>query len=568
MQFAVGRRRQRSFFIVLAFSMATASSSLFGINWKFWKSSPKPSPAMTESVENSKVHYIRIVAGANGNNEVSCTTNKSDISAEDAFVRVVYDTAEESICVVNDEVQQKPQITASNEPPVGFVTKVNKIVDNIAKVTDMGANFDGKKVLADFQEAVMSPEEFSGVLTDFIDKVKKFANDPETIKKAKEQLDFAINKLDNLTKERRKELKKDLDAALIQVRHDLDTTGKKVIDDLMMEINKKFAPGGPFHQIIDSIRALAVKKVFKDVVIYATLAALGIATSFHMSRVFWNYVERQLYKPRLFIEYYQHGQSSKPLPKIPQMVLPPHLQQWFDDYTAELIATREARDRGEDVKFRTLVMFGKPGTGKTMKAKQIAYQSRFNFAFMTGSSLFQDGAGIEAIDEVFAHLEKSDTPTILFIDEADSLFVDRTTMDPTSLNYKMVNHLLNYLGTRSSKYVIFLTTNHLRRFDVAMQRRIDEVVEMPLPDRERRIDALKLYINMFLGKVENVNEIFTETQLAKMALLTAGFCYGDFEGIINKIKSKVLVTKQLTTELVDSVVEEFCDKQVAFALAE
>ena len=194
---------------------------------------------------------------------------------------------------------------------------------------------------------------------------------------------------------------------------------------------------------------------------------------------------------------------------------------------------------------------------------------------MSGSSFskFKDGEGIEALDELFAWANNS-TGLMIFIDESETFLLKREGVDPQSRSYQLLNNFLNYTGERSNKFMIVFATNHKDQLDSAMYRRIDDLIEMPLPCKKQRIDTLNLYKKKILidiqqnGKsfVDSVVKCLTLQKIEEIAVKTKGFSYGDLEGIINTIKTDadVLLHPAVSDTLINTVVERAVKKYATF----
>lgn len=143
-----------------------------------------------------------------------------------------------------------------------------------------------------------------------------------------------------------------------------------------------------------------------------------------------------------------------------------------------------------------VILYGEPGTGKTLLAKAVANQTSATFLRVVGSELIQKylGDGPKLVREIFQAAEEM-APSIIFIDEIDAVGTKR--YDSNSGGEKEIQRtmleLLNQLDgfdTRSDVKVI-MATNKIETLDPALIRpgRIDRKIEFPLPDvkTKRRI---------------------------------------------------------------------------------
>ena len=130
---------------------------------------------------------------------------------------------------------------------------------------------------------------------------------------------------------------------------------------------------------------------------------------------------------------------------------------------------------------------GESGTGKTLAASYLATR--------LGTPLYRVDLGA-VMNKYIGESEKNlgqlldqaaASDVILLFDEADSLFGSRTDAKQTGERY--ANNLTNYLLTRIENHpgVAILTTNSRERIDTAFHRRIEIIIDFPLPGfNERR----------------------------------------------------------------------------------
>lgn len=143
-----------------------------------------------------------------------------------------------------------------------------------------------------------------------------------------------------------------------------------------------------------------------------------------------------------------------------------------------------------------VILYGEPGTGKTLLAKAVANQTSATFLRVVGSELIQKylGDGPKLVRDIFQAAEEM-APSIVFIDEIDAVGTKR--YDSNSGGEKEIQRtmleLLNQLDgfdSRSDVKVI-MATNKIDTLDPALIRpgRIDRKIEFPLPDvkTKRRI---------------------------------------------------------------------------------
>lgn len=161
-----------------------------------------------------------------------------------------------------------------------------------------------------------------------------------------------------------------------------------------------------------------------------------------------------------------------------------------------------------------VILYGEPGTGKTLLAKAVANSTSATFLRVVGSELIQKylGEGPKLVRELFRVAEEY-APTIVFIDEIDAIGTKR--YDSHSGGEREVQRtmleLLNQLDgfdSRSDVKVI-LATNRIESLDPALIRpgRIDRKIEFTLPDTKTKRRIFQIHTGkMSLGPDVNLEE--------------------------------------------------------------
>jgi len=159
---------------------------------------------------------------------------------------------------------------------------------------------------------------------------------------------------------------------------------------------------------------------------------------------------------------------------------------------------------------RGIVLFGAPGTGKTLIAKAIAHEAKANFITVKGPELISKwvGESEKAIREVFKKAKQS-SPSIIFLDEFESIAGARTSNsgEGSDVSNRVVNQLLSSMdGVESMEGVIIIAaTNRPEMIDPALLRsgRFERVMHIPPPDHASLRKILKIHAkDMPLGKFD------------------------------------------------------------------
>ena len=179
-----------------------------------------------------------------------------------------------------------------------------------------------------------------------------------------------------------------------------------------------------------------------------------------------------------------------------------------------------------------ILLYGKPGTGKTLIAKAIAGEANVPFISMSGSEFIEMFAGLGAsrVRKLFEKAKKI-SPCIVFIDEIDAIGSRRTSSSGAeSENNQTLNQLLVEMdGFESNETIIVLAaTNRPEMLDKALLRpgRFDRQITIPAPDLLGREEILKLYVKD--------KKIADDVNIREIAGDTAGFTGAELSNLLNE----------------------------------
>ena len=189
---------------------------------------------------------------------------------------------------------------------------------------------------------------------------------------------------------------------------------------------------------------------------------------------------------------------------------------------------------------RGILLYGKPGTGKTLIAKAIAGEAGVPFISMSGSEFIEMFAGLGAsrVRKLFERAKKM-SPCIVFIDEIDAIGSRRTSNSGAeSENNQTLNQLLVEMdGFETNETVIVLAaTNRPEMLDKALLRpgRFDRQITIPAPDLNGRYDILKLH--------SKDKKLADDVDLKAIAGDTAGFTGAELSNVLNE--AAIIATKE------------------------
>lgn len=136
-----------------------------------------------------------------------------------------------------------------------------------------------------------------------------------------------------------------------------------------------------------------------------------------------------------------------------------------------------------------MLLYGSPGTGKTMLAKALAAEARLPFIAVTGPQLLD----LDMIRTLFQRARKF-APSVVFIDEIDALGVRGDHGADVCIN-QLLTEIDGFSETRWGGVFIIAATNFPQRVDGALIRsgRLDLYIEIPMLDREARAQFIKRF---------------------------------------------------------------------------
>ena len=144
-----------------------------------------------------------------------------------------------------------------------------------------------------------------------------------------------------------------------------------------------------------------------------------------------------------------------------------------------------------------ILLFGLPGTGKTLIAKALAHETEINFISVKGSELLSKwvGESAKAVREIFRKARMA-APCIIFFDEIDAIAARRSLSSNSRVIEQVVAQLLTEIdGLEELNDVILIAaTNRPDILDPAILRsgRFGRHIEVPLPDLTSRIKIFKI----------------------------------------------------------------------------
>ena len=203
-----------------------------------------------------------------------------------------------------------------------------------------------------------------------------------------------------------------------------------------------------------------------------------------------------------------------------------------------------------------VLLYGKPGTGKTLIAKAIAGEAEVPFISMSGSEFIEMFAGLGAsrVRKLFDKARRL-APCIVFIDEIDAIGSRRTSNSGAETeNNQTLNQLLVEMDGFSSEetIIVLAATNRPEMLDKALLRpgRFDRQITIPTPDLKGRLEILKIH--------SRDKKLAEDVNLESIAEDTAGFTGAELENILNE--AAIIATKNKHEDIENEDIEEAVKK--------
>ena len=221
-------------------------------------------------------------------------------------------------------------------------------------------------------------------------------------------------------------------------------------------------------------------------------------------------------------------EDEKKWPMIDDVIMPEETKREI----TQMMRFIRKREKYEAIGARipkNILLYGKPGTGKSMIAKAISNECNVHFMYRAGSEFARRyvGDSPKEIKKMFKEAREK-APTILFIDEIDALGKKRSE-DTNGEDVKALTQLLTELDGFDTTDDVFLigATNTLDLLDPALLRsgRFDKKVKILTPNGENRKAMFELYIN----KIKHEDNMDYELYSVR----TLGLTGADISTIVN-----------------------------------
>ena len=233
---------------------------------------------------------------------------------------------------------------------------------------------------------------------------------------------------------------------------------------------------------------------------YIGLGVFGLLTAYYAPKMIVNEIGRRLSTkvPELVTETSRtSSRFNAPLKTMKKMLglnSSAHLSDIVlsQENETRVLALADAIKNTNKLKlpYENILFYGPPGTGKTEFVRLLAQHADMDYALLSADKFkqFKPQEAIQKMKELFIWARKGSRGTLLFIDECDSVFIDRKTLGEDGI--ALVNAFLAETGTSSDKFMVIFASNHPQKLDSAVRSRISNSYKFDLPTSDERLKII------------------------------------------------------------------------------
>ncbi|GAX19352.1 spastin [Fistulifera solaris] len=182
---------------------------------------------------------------------------------------------------------------------------------------------------------------------------------------------------------------------------------------------------------------------------------------------------------------------------------------------------------------QNILLWGPPGTGKTMLVRAVARESKSNLFVCSASSLTSKWMGeAEKLARALFSVAAEISPSIVFIDEMDSLLSIRKSDGEHEASRRLKTEFMVQMdgvnGDDEQRVLVLACTNCPWDIDSAVLRRFPRRLLVPLPDKEARLGLIKNLLRK-AGK-----HSLSSRDLQRVVKCTQGFSCSDITAIASE----------------------------------
>lgn len=199
-----------------------------------------------------------------------------------------------------------------------------------------------------------------------------------------------------------------------------------------------------------------------------------------------------------------------------------------------------------------MLLYGPPGCGKSFIAEKFAEEAGYNYMFVKSSdlaSIYVHGSQ-EKIGKLFDDARKN-APAIINFDEFEALVPDRSKVNNASESGEVNEFLSQMNNCGKDRVFVIASSNRPDLIDPAVRRkgRLDQIIYIPVPDKEARKEIFKIHMSGRPAK-KNIDYI-------KLAGMTENYVASDIAYIVNDAAVRAFDDDvEISQDLLEEVIKE------------
>jgi SpoVK/Ycf46/Vps4 family AAA+-type ATPase len=225
---------------------------------------------------------------------------------------------------------------------------------------------------------------------------------------------------------------------------------------------------------------------------------------------------------------------------------------------------------------RGIIEFGRPGTGKSLRARILATEAHLPFIKVDATNLFGGIVGeSERKVRTLIRTAEANAPCILFFDELDALLPPRGSVMATDsgVQRRTQNALMDYLGDNKRQSIVIGATNLISQLDQAAIRagRFDDLIPVLDPDATARREIIRVHSQVW----RKIPLALTEADFDRLVHDTVLWSGAEIESLVKKAARRARQANKVHVSLSDfnaAMQEEYINipkrKQELLALIE
>ncbi len=165
-----------------------------------------------------------------------------------------------------------------------------------------------------------------------------------------------------------------------------------------------------------------------------------------------------------------------------------------------------------------ILLYGLPGTGKTLLAKAVSYESKTYFIAVSGPEIISKYyfKSEEKLRKLFEEAKEM-APSIIYFDKFDSIAPNRSKFSTSDMERRVIAHLLSLLDgiEERGEIIVLAATSNIEHVDNAFRRpgRFDYEIELKPPNSGGRYEILQIHTRRVpLNKDVDLKEIAERTE--------------------------------------------------------